>query len=148
MEIVRRDGIGEGRAVLNDRIRRLHEEKGRVALVVAQFARMRRVVAADAVDAAHREPLVAAGNRKTGGFPGGNCVTGQRSSPHGCSVARLPATDRYPITGRSASSTAGCAGYRRAMAAMPRAGPPAPDRLWSRGRSEEHTSELQSLMRI
>ncbi|MNC85130.1 hypothetical protein D3C83_07100 [compost metagenome] len=51
---------GDGGAVRNDGVRRLHEKERRLALgVMPHLARVLGVVAADAIDAPHREFLVA-----------------------------------------------------------------------------------------
>ena len=58
--------IGDDRAVADDRITRLLEEERRIALVgFLHLADVRHVIAADAVDAAHRK-LAAAGDRQQG----------------------------------------------------------------------------------
>ena len=64
VQVLRRLRVGQGGTVHHDRVRRLHEEERVLARrVAAHLAGMRRVVAPDAVDAAHREHLVAALDR-------------------------------------------------------------------------------------
>jgi hypothetical protein len=59
--------VADLRAVLHDRVRGLHEEERRLAIrVVPHFLGVLGVVAADAVDASHREAHVAAFHRDGG----------------------------------------------------------------------------------
>src|SRR3546814_21169436 len=57
MEFGRLRRVWDRRTRIDDRIRRLHEEEGRLAVrVAAHLARMGSVVPADAEDAAHGKP--------------------------------------------------------------------------------------------
>ncbi len=85
MQVLRLGRIGDGRAVLHQRVRRFHEEEGLLAAgVAAHLARKLGIVPADAINAAHRKARRLARDGQGRQIPGRNGVFGHVSSAFLC----------------------------------------------------------------